>query len=270
MKSKLFCALLALVLIAFQACQIHSFLPQTQNVPVFTDEKQGEMTLTLPPRAVDFQLAYSPIKNLGVMGNVKYAGRYTIPEIGLGYYKSINENSSIAFYAGYANCKYTDDSVEIEKTVTIFKDTPAYTVYSYDIYAHRFFVQPQISLTPSKKINLTFSFKTCLWQYSNLNYKYDSYNIPTNSPHRVIVDSARINLKNVSSFSFEPAITLKVGGDIGKFILQTGIHASTPVTQGKNYFVPYTEKYFPLFIRMGFSIFIDVKALQKKEKEEFN
>ncbi len=72
------------MLIAFSGCYTTSFLPQTHNVPLFTEKNQVRINPTHSLRAFDLQLANAPVNHLGIVTNIQATPRYYMTEIGAG------------------------------------------------------------------------------------------------------------------------------------------------------------------------------------------
>jgi len=93
----------------FTSCAPRYYSPNTQNVPLFKQKKEGHITLGGNSNRIEFQGAYALSNsiafqiNSGLLGpssrelGYDYEGK--LIELGLGYYKPINENFTFEIFA---------------------------------------------------------------------------------------------------------------------------------------------------------------------------
>ncbi len=246
--------ILFVTILIISSCKNHSFLPQVQNTPVFTEENNIEVNAAVSTKTLDAQLAYSPIKHFGIMANMamSYDGMVS-PEIGLGAYNAFENRLYLGLYGGYAYCEYNYNRQK--EFHTILSIDNFYYNYDIKIKANRIFLQPQISMLFTDKMNLTFSVKLSNWFVSDYYYRvdrYDHYSGPVDpqDPTSVWKKSGTdtVNVKNSNSYTVEPSLTFKAGGENVKFMLQTGVYTQT--YYGNDVPSIY-RKVFPLVIRVG-------------------
>lgn len=265
MKAIKLSGVIAISFLALTSCKNHAFLPQTQNTPVFTEAKEVEINTTLSHRTFDAQLAFSPVKNIGLMANLAWSidGMQTY-EGGFGGYNKFENKLYLGLYAGYAYCDFNNTAKKEFHTIFSWENW----YYNNDIHlkAHRIFIQPQISMLFNDKISLTFSVKTSNWIFTQYDYRVDTYehrsgstdpNDPNSKWERIYSDT--IYIKNKNNFTFEPALTFKAGGKYAKVMLQTGFY-------GMSYYdkfaaLPY-RKIFPLFYRIGVNLTLPQKKVE--------
>ena len=139
---------LSFVSITLMSCYTHSFTPQTQNVPLFTEKGELEFNVAHSYRSADHQIAYSPLQNIGVMSNIAITPYSIVPEIGIGTYGSINKKSVFEIFSGYAFCRYVYHDSNAVINLPQFSSIG----YKTDILANRFFIQPVIGQKFSDKV----------------------------------------------------------------------------------------------------------------------
>lgn len=258
MKKSLYTIAISLL---FTACHTHTFLPLTQNVPLFTDKGQATVGGAITYRSVEYHGAYSPIKKLAVMGSIQYTNTI-VPELGIGTYSSLFKNKVIGeVYGGIAYC-YIQYQKEDEKIKSIIGNPNGHYNFDIDMQGCRFFIQPNLGFRFSDKINLGFSARSCLWYFTNYEFyreKWDYYN--ANGSNRRLTDKDSMYFKNTGCITVEPAITLRIGGKYGKFMMQTGLNLN--MTNPKKEPVPYHTA--GMFIRFGFNVFVDFNDFKKKK-----
>lgn len=250
------------VIILFASCHTHSLVPQSQNVPLFRDKHEFRVSTGMGFNAANVQLAYSPIKHLGVLTNVMVSstGLYFVPEVAIGVYYPIQKKIIFELYAGYADCgySYTNDK-ELYRDF-IFGGYSGYYKTNIRMACNRYFVQPNIGFKINEYVDLAFSFKTSYWDYKTFNYNREFWVF---KDRRGLYSSLRekesLNLNKTSQFTFEPAITLRAGGKDHKVLLQTGFYSY--YYEGNNVAKPYQT--FPIFIRFGYNGSFDFKKNKK-------
>lgn len=95
-------AILALLSLVMAACSPKYYVPNTQNVPLFTEAGQVSLTAVGNGNQVEFQGAYAITNNIGIMANTGFyhpkddgngnGGSGKLFEGGLGYYKAFTEH----------------------------------------------------------------------------------------------------------------------------------------------------------------------------------
>jgi hypothetical protein len=183
-------------------------------------------------------------------------------ELGLGYFHPFSEKIICEIYGGYGygNLKYEKFNLPDK---TIF-GTVGYSNSKVDINAHRVFIQPNFGVKFNDRIELAISLKSCLWSFPNYYSDEEYWKRDDGGGYnhtRTVKDS--VNLRNAVQYTYEPAITFKVGGKYAKFMLQTGIYFYQ--NEYKNAPTPYND--FPVFIRLGACGLIDIKKIATRSKE---
>ena len=245
MKNKL----LSFLIIGFSSflltgCYTTSFLPQTHNVPLFTAKNQVRINPTHSLRAFDLQLAYAPANHLGIIANIQATTRYYMTEIGAGAFHSSNNILVTEAYLGFGTGRLKDSIIYHD-----FPILPSDDRYlGVDIMAYKFFIQPNIGVKFSEKINLSFSAKCTYWYYPKYYYSYERWErVNGSGPRSVLVYEETINSKNVAELTIEPALTFRTGGEHTKFMIQTGVSVSART--GTLNLDPY--RYNNGFIKLG-------------------
>jgi len=236
-------------------CRTTTFLPQSHNVPLFTDKNQLYVNTSFSSKTLDFQTAYSPIKNMGVMINGQLGQSYIMPEIGLGGYYSFNKTLIAELYGGGGKSKMDFIKTSHSFYLLSYTDRKEYDV-NFD--ATKIFLQANLGAKFNDKINLSFSLKTSYWYFSNYYYHYEWWKFDSGSGnHQTLAEKDSINVKNESQITIEPAITLQTGGKYAKYMLQTGVNFSSYGNLN-----PYNQN--PFFIRLGVSVNIDFASFGKE------
>jgi hypothetical protein len=112
MGRRVFIVVYSISLLILAGCKT-MYVPNMQNVPMFKDKGEVILSSTFS----NYQLAYNPISNLGILFNGQYydrkiptlddgkSGNYKgyghLIEGGLGYLKKMEDNTRIEIYAGY-------------------------------------------------------------------------------------------------------------------------------------------------------------------------
>lgn len=235
------------------SCAAPSFLPQTHNVPLFTEKNQLRVNSTVSIKTFDFQVAYSPIKHLGIITNLQLCSHYTMAEIGVGAFQSYGERLVTELYLGYGN-GYLKTDYQKKSNILAYD----YDYYNIDINANKYFFQPNIGINFNEKINLSLSTKFTYWDYSHYNFYHEQWIYDSGSYFMKGTDSLYSN-RNCSATTLEPALTFRVGGEHTKFMLQTGF--CSILNSGGTEFYPYGKTY--TFIRLGVCVNFDL--FEKKE-----
>ncbi len=248
--------------VLFTSCRTHTFVPHTQNVPLFTDKKQFRVEPTISPLSLNVNLAYSPIKHLGIITSLQAHPRYFSPEIGIGGYYPIQNKLILELYGGYSyqGIQY-DDSVQR----TGFFGDQSKKVYHTNIHANKYFGQLNIGLIITEKIELAFSAKVCYWDFSNYYYHYQRWEYDRSTQNFYFRHEDIIDLGKTNQITMEPSITMKVGGKNCKFMIQTGLCAAG--NYHNNTISPYDIE-LPLFVRLGASINLSFNDKAEKLPQE--
>lgn len=243
----------------FSGCTKHSFLPHTQNVPVFTDKHQVEVNALYSASTYDFQIAYSPVKHFSAMANMLTTTGYILPEIGFGGYIPYRK-FNFAAYVGYAQPSYSDSIYKGRKD--FFFNYSGHDIYVFKLQAERYFIQPQITFSPNNYFNITLSLKNCFWKYNQLYSHYERWERV--DFHRVeLQDSTTFRGdKNMYQLSYEPAITIRAGGKNFKCFTQVGFTLCS-LTNTRQVYSPYQNS---AFVRVGFNANIDVLGIVNRHR----
>lgn len=200
MKNSSTILLIAVAIILLQSCTRTMYIPNMQNAPLLKEKNEVRATLATN----NCQIAYAVTDGLGVMlngysekTNTAYdfsetADKRTFAEIGIGYFKPLNERAVFEIYTGVGKGKVAFGNREYSNGG------------SFSTNFKRYFIQPSIGFSFSV-VDLSLSMR-----YSHLSF-YDSntsrykYNGDVNSIH---------NLANVDKHKYgfiEPAVTMRVG-----------------------------------------------------------
>jgi hypothetical protein len=257
------CSALVFLVILFASCHTHSFVPQSQNVPLFTDKHQFRVSTGIGTRAANLQLAYSPIKHFGIQTNLlaSTTNLYLIPEIAVGGYYPINDKFIFELYGGYANCDYRYFNEKELYRDYLFGGYAGYYKFNIRMQANRYFIQPNIGFKINEFLDLAISFKASYWDFKNYSYNSELwiYADPQHA-HSSLRETESLVLNTTSQYTFEPAITFRAGGKNHKFLLQTGLYSY--YYEGNAVAKPY--KTVPLFIRIGYNGSFDFKKTKKE------
>lgn len=227
-------------------CYTSAFLPQTHNVPLFTEAHQFRITPSHNIKTVDLSVAYSPTHFLGVMINGQLTPQYEMAEIGLGAFKKLGKKmiGEIYFGCGTGSMK------------SKYSSRPNWLIYDYDVTdinlsANKYFVQPNLGIKFTDKVDLALSLKCSYWHYPYIDYYREHWE--DHGKYQVIDRIDDIHERNATTYTIEPALTFRVGGEHTKFFFQTGLCA-TPYHQ--LYLNPYrnTAGYFRLGVSVNFGI----------------
>ncbi len=236
------------VVLFITGCYTTSFLPQTHNVPLFTKKNQVRINPIHSLRVFDLQLAYAPINNLGIIANIQGTTRYYMTEMGAGAFYSPTNFLVTELYGGLGTGRLKDSIIYHDFPVLPSDDR----YLGIDVTAYKFFIQPNIGVAFSEKIDLSFSAKCTYWYYTNYYYNYERWERVRNSsgPKSTLAYAELINVKNGSEITIEPALTFRIGREHTKFMIQTGI--STSLRTGAYNLDPY--RYNNAYMRLGVSV----------------
>ncbi|MBL7883181.1 MAG: hypothetical protein JNL69_03885 [Bacteroidia bacterium] len=258
MKKYLFLITLSFLV---EACHTHSFLPPTQNTPLFTNKEQAIFSGAITYRSLEINGAYTPIKHFAVMGSLQVSNA-VVPELGIGTYSSIYKNKIVGeIYGGIALCNLYYKK-EDEKIKSIIGSPNGHYNFDITMKGYRVFLQPNLGFRISDKINIAMSTKACLWYFTQYEYYRETWDyLNASGSHSKLADKDSTYLKNVGAVTIEPAITLKTGGKYGKFMVQTGVNLN--ITNNEKLPVPYHN--IGMFIRLGFNVAVDFNDFKKKK-----
>ncbi|MBC8172767.1 MAG: hypothetical protein H7X71_02575 [Chitinophagales bacterium] len=202
----------ALIIIILSGCSRIYYAPTTQNVPLLTEQNELRIAAGISGgeeyEAVNIEVAYSPVKYVGIMLNsfhaaensdslftnpVRYKGNLT--EAGIGFYYPLATYYTAEVYAGYG------------------KGTAQYP-WSFDTIAplkfDRFFVQFSAGMK-RKYFEIALSDRFSYVHYTNIE---EMYKIEAFSNYKYVP-------KNNQLYIFqEPALTMRAGLEAIKFQMQ--------------------------------------------------
>ena len=248
------------LLTSLTSCYSPTFIPQTHNVPLFTEKQELKANATINSKSLDLQVAYSPINYIGVLANAQFYKTRIHPEIAAGGFYCFNDKLVTELYLGYGTARIKHETKRHSAAILGKVDDLEYNV---DINAYKLFIQPDIGIKFNDDVNLSLSLKTTYWTFTNYYYhfekwKYDNYG----GQHRTLEHMDSINVKNDHQTTFEPALTLRCGNDVTKFMMQLGVAYNTRPLGSLD---PYIDA--PIFFRIGVNISIDLNR-EKRVKEK--
>lgn len=190
--------LFALVLYLTTACA-PVYTPNLVNTPFFAQQHDAQLQGSIGLSGYDVQAAFSPLNNLGLMGNTtfydsdngNYSSRFF--EGGAGYYQTLDKNGRIECYGGFGY-----GHTELNKTLLADRINAQYT---------RFFIQPGIC---AKQDIFEGSFST------RISY-VDLFSLKSSDP----------GLGPVNAVFIEPVLTGKIGFKYIKYFTQFGLSMHT-------------------------------------------
>ncbi len=197
--------LVAAVLLVSVACSPKYYVPNTLNVPMIEAKSQTNLTVAGNANQVEFQGAYGLTDSLALQVN----GGAVIPkdedngnggsgrllEAGLGYYRNVKPNVLFDIYA-MAGVGTVDNDFP-----TAIAGNPG-TTGKISADMSRFSLQPSISYH-RRRISISGSARLSSLQYRNIE---GSLIFAGENQVTYLTD-------NKSNFLFEPAVTLRVGGE---------------------------------------------------------
>jgi hypothetical protein len=214
-----------IILLLFSGCSPLYYSPNTQNVPMITD--QGEKCLTFAAGSsninniynnvstLDLQSAYGLTNHLAVQLNGGFysaeeskkgdsRGTGSIIETGLGYFSKINNNLMFECYGIFGSGKFKN-KIEISKN----NSTSIYQNISGSLM--RFGIQPAFAYK-SKSVAVALSSRMVRLEYRNVEgyLLYDG------------IEQVGFLKNNHSYYLIEPALSFKFGWKKTKFLFQYG------------------------------------------------
>lgn len=204
--------------LALCSCSTTYYIPNTQNVPVIDEKGETNITVAGNDNQAEFQAAYGIGESIGIMadGVVVFpqdedngnGGRGNLIDLGVGYFKPLNEN---LLFDTYAIVGFGKMENHFPGTITEFPNTTG------DISANmwRYGVQPSLSYH-SGFFSITGSARFVNLTYTNISGSL----IFENEGQDGKVDQIDYLGRNNANFLIEPAITLRGGFEKAKLQLQ--------------------------------------------------
>ncbi len=199
---------LSLIILA-TSCKV-MYVPNMVNVPLFKEKNEFRGTVSLS----DYQFAYAPIKNIGLMANgyvrnssftnlANYSTSRNLFEGGVGYFKPLNEGFVFETYAvgGVGNLNYNNSDTYNSNT----------TNNKYSAGFTRFFIQPSIGYT-NDFVDIAFSTRIVQLGFNSV--KYDGYTAQDLEKEEIL------NLDKTKYYFIEPTFTIRLGYKWCKIHLQ--------------------------------------------------
>jgi len=199
--------------IALGSCSHYYYMPNIQNVPLFSDKNEFHSTLAngngQETSTTEIQLAYSITKNIAVMTNLMFAnggksssdnwGKGNYYEGAFGYYKPLNNFCVIECYMGYGN-----------STQQHHYQISGNDAGTANLSFEKLFIQPNIGV----------SFRGLDFALSARISRVSFYDIMNNATdyYKLDIDAIAVNKM---SYLFEPAITIRFGWKNFKFQFQS-------------------------------------------------
>jgi hypothetical protein len=227
-KTRILSAMTLVVLFSFlTGCMPCYYAPNAQNVPVFTEKGDGNGTFSFQFGALsvgmNVQGALAVSNHIGLMGNYNhYSGRNesgtlngedysskfksNMGELGMGYYHTFHDKMVFEVYAGIGGSRIDTDYERYDGDGSSSIGTTCY------------FIQPAIGYY-NKHVQLALSTRLRIINFRDV--KYDSW-LGTDARESII------DLQTYPTVSFfEPAFTVRVGGEKVKF--QAQVMGSVPI-----------------------------------------
>lgn len=183
-----------------------AYIPSELNTPAFHEENQFRGSISYGSSGTNLQLGYSFLDNFGAIGGISYLKTYgsahrfqRVWEFGIGYFNRM-ENKGNPYYEVFAG-------FDIGETRSTYQDDGFEPNFPYD-YEHsryyKIFLQPDIFFI-FDAVDLIFSMRLNYMNFS----AYEHYSKP--------------NAILPKAIGFEPAVTVRVGGENLKFKTQAGL-----------------------------------------------
>lgn len=200
MRTQVIAAVLLAVI--FEGCSHCYHVSQVQNVPLFQEEKEvqisGSFGMGEYTTSWEAQLAGSPARHLGIMGSFMYAhggnvsgnnyGNGFSLEAATGYYKPIRKYAVFEIYGGAGYC------IQHHEYSDFFDSSSA---GSADLQSGKLFLQPSFGFT-ARIIDIAVSTRLSSVGFFGMSG---------------IMDEKLVYLSTNRLTLFEPAITLRLGGE---------------------------------------------------------
>lgn len=212
MSYKKYFYLSIIAILMLSSCSIpKGYITTSQNVPLLSEANDLHAVATVGSNHFEAQVAYSPIKHIGVIGNLYALKGGSTADIGIGYnFKDKNDNI-YEFYALYNGTSYS-------------KNRTYGTLYTFNEHDYKidmsmkysgFGIQANIGKTFKKStFALGIVFKNV--NYSNFRYHFIDQSYPKSLTPVIGIDTNYVlNSKNQSIITFSP--TFKYGNVIKYF-----------------------------------------------------
>ncbi|MFZ4399585.1 MAG: hypothetical protein ACOYO1_06100 [Bacteroidales bacterium] len=218
--------LISLLSFSLVSCSHYYYAPCMQNVPLFIEKNDLRLSASTglgdETSYLELQSAYSITNHIGLMfnfmrakgeedNNVNNWGKGYYYEGAVGYYKPLKTFASFEVYGGFATSNQ-HHQYDIS--------------YRYaDLTFTKIFIQPTLGYT-SDVFDIALSSRISRVSFNKIDYS--SYNATYNTFSEL--DEIA---NNKVSYLFEPAVTLRIGGEICKGQLQCGFSKNLTNTKLK-------------------------------------
>lgn len=216
-----------LLILAFIAgsCSHSYYVSNVQNVPLFEGRNElslsGSLASGTDATSAELQATYSLTDRLGLTGDYMNALSGNVEDrnystenffsFGAGYYEPVNDVVSFAIYGGVGNSvqhhEYTSEFYEISTG----SSTNEYKGSS-EVKYMKYYLQPQVGFR-HKYVQFGISTRLSMLDY---------YNIVDNS---TLASGSLNEIGSLNHIYFEPAFTLRAGGEVVKFQFQAAFSA---------------------------------------------
>ena len=214
-------------LITAFSCTPPLYIPNTTNVPTLKEKGDLDLSYSLGTNGNDLQGSYAINDNVGVMLNGSYGSsksdsnnnftKHQFLELGGGYTFILNKDKTDetkTIFSAFGGFGVGSASGEYSFS---FLTSNVYTNNVFGNYS-RAFIQPSIGIS-SLNVDFFFTFRTSYVNFSDIKNELDQSII--NDEYINELDEA-LNPKKSNVF-YEPTLTLNVGGDQLKFMMQAGL-----------------------------------------------
>ena len=209
---RLYFLAIVIVVIYLNSCSPVYYIPNTQNVPLLSHEKEYNISMMGNTTSLELQTSVSPVNHLGIQLNSSYfipqfmdngdRGRGYMIDGGAGYYKAFGFDDKFIFEA------YAVGGIGHAYNGFMYRDSIT-TGGSISTNVARYGVQPIIGFK-SKYIDVAVSSRFVALSYFNT-----TGDLVYNGVRQTDYLSDHSN-----SFLIEPAFTFRAGSDFFKFQLQ--------------------------------------------------
>jgi len=218
-NSRLLAVFVSLLVLA-ESCAVRSlYIPVSQNVPLFDNERSIQGNVYLGLNHIELQLAHNPINHVAFSSNLNFGGGISIYDFAAGWY-NYNSSGSLRYelFAGYG---YNSNIVFPASYSNIF--TRQRIDYEVNSLYNKYYFQPAAGYFGHLNIyRLHYSF-TLSARLSYLHFRRFLYreldNDHTIDPDNPVYQFSR-SYRNKGLLLLEPCITNKVGRGPVSGILQ--------------------------------------------------